>query len=220
MDEFEKQREEMLRTIEALARETASLVGRSEFATEVMTAMARVPRHEFVPSEERFSAYANAARPIGCGQTISQPFIVALMTDLAELTPESVVLEVGTGCGYQTAVLAEIADRVYSIEVVPELAMAARERLERLGCTGIEIRQGDGSRGWKEHAPYDAILVTAAARRVPDALLAQLAPEGRLVIPIGAPGNLQQLVVVHRDASGRTRERAVLPVAFVPLVDG
>lgn len=207
----------MVRDIEAEVRETVSWIGRSALAPRVITAMKRVPRHAFVPPSQSAAAYANTPLPIGHGQTISQPYIVAVMTELARVGEDDVVLEVGTGCGYQSAVLAELARQVYSIEVVPELAEQARERLARLGYTNVEVRAGDGRKGWPERAPFDAIVVTAAAEEVPPLLLAQLGPDGRLVIPVGGGFFGQELVVVERDVEGEVETRDVLPVRFVPL---
>lgn len=212
--------EAMLREIEAEARVTASYTGRPAFSRRVMEALARVKREAFVSPSQESAAYVNGPLPIGYGQTISQPFIVALMTDLADLEPEHVVLEIGTGSGYQTAILAELVREVYTIEMIPELATQARERLSRLGYENVHLRSGDGNAGWPEHAPYDAILVTAAAPRVPPALVEQLKPGGRMIIPIGAWPSGQDLIIIEKDGFGETRQRAVLPVAFVPLVGG
>jgi protein-L-isoaspartate(D-aspartate) O-methyltransferase len=186
----------------------------------VRAAMAKVLRHAFVPVDEVRLAYANIPLPIGLGQTISQPYIVAIMTDLLDVEPDDVVLEVGAGSGYQAAVLAELAARVYTIEIVEELAERARERLERLGYDNVEVRVGDGYDGWAEHAPYDAIIVTAAAPVVPPPLLEQLKPGGRMVIPLGEAWAAQDLVRVEKDADAQVRERSLLPVAFVPLTRG
>ncbi len=209
---------------------THSWLGKDSLDRRVMAAMEKVARHLFIPEADRKSAYANRPQPIGHGQTISQPYIVAVMTDMAAPGPNDRVLEIGTGCGYQTAVLAGLAARVYTVEVVPELARPAAERLHRLGYTNVETRIGDGARGWPEHAPYDAIVVTAAAwRRIPPALLDQLAPGGRLVIPVDRSRSVarypfkaqeQDLLLVTKDKKGRTSERKMLPVAFVPLVEG
>jgi protein-L-isoaspartate(D-aspartate) O-methyltransferase len=179
----------------------------------VLAAMRSVPRHEFVPPAYRDRAYQDSALPIEAGQTISQPYIVALMTELAEVHPGDRVLEVGTGSGYQAAVLAAMGAEVYSIEIVPRLARGARARLQRLGYL-VHLRQGDGYAGWPEHAPFRAILVTAAPPEVPAPLLSQLAVGGKLVAPVG--GGEQTLTVVSRDAAGFTR-RSVIPVAFVPM---
>jgi protein-L-isoaspartate(D-aspartate) O-methyltransferase len=184
----------------------------------VLAAMGRVPRHLFVPEALRFQAYADHPLPIGSGQTISQPYIVALMTQLAELEPDDVVLEIGTGSGYQAAVLAEIVREVYTIEIVPELADTARARLAELGYGNVTVRTGDGYVGWKEHSPFDAILVTAAAPEVPQPLVEQLAPGAILVIPVGPQSEIQSLLRIEKTADGTTISREVLPVVFVPLV--
>lgn len=183
-----------------------------------MQAMATVPRHCFVPPEQCEWAYADRPLPIGRGQTISQPFIVALMTELLQPDPRAAVLEIGTGSGYQTAVLAGLVRQVYSIERIPELAAAAERRLRELGYTNVEIRADDGGRGWEEWAPFDAIMVTAAAATVPPALVRQLKPGGRLVIPVGEPHRSQDLRVITKDERGGVETRSVLPVVFVPLV--
>ena len=180
----------------------------------VLTAMRTVPRHEFVPADVKALAYADSPLPIGHKQTISQPYIVALMTELAACRPDAKVLEVGTGSGYQAAVLAEVAKDVYSIEIVEPLAHQAEETLRRLGYGRVHVRTGDGYRGWPEAAPFDAILVTAAPGKVPAPLLAQLAPGGRLVIPVGE--DYQMLEVHRRTDAGITVERK-LPVRFVPM---
>lgn len=210
-------------------RETRRWLGKDRLDPRVLAAMARVPRHEFVPAKSRDAAYENRPLSIGHGQTISQPYIVAAMSDLADPGAGDKVLEVGTGCGYQSAVLAELAGRVYSIEVVRELARGAAERLRRLGYAKIVVREGNGAKGWAEHAPFDAIVVAAAAfRKVPPALLEQLAPGGRLVIPVERTGfargvlalrPAQELLLVLKDRDGRTTERCFLPVAFVPLIE-
>lgn len=207
----------MLDEICAEARDAGSYTGRPEIDERVMEAMRLVPRHEFVPDESQFSAYANRPLPIGHGQTISQPYIVALMTDLIHPRAQDVVLEIGTGSGYQTAVLASLVKQVYSLEIIEKLADAASRRLQRLGYGNVEVRVGNGKLGWPEHAPYDAIIVTAAARHVPSALIAQLKPGGTLVIPVGGQFDIQQLRVIRKDEEARIEERSVLPVAFVPL---
>jgi protein-L-isoaspartate(D-aspartate) O-methyltransferase len=212
-------RQTMIEEIAAEAAATADYTGRSAFDGRVMAAMARVPRHEFVPPAEEAYAYINNALPIGHGQTISQPYIVALMTDLLDPQPDHSVLEIGTGSGYQVAILSELVRRVYSIEVVPELALEASERLQRLGYRNVSVKAGDGNAGWPEHAPYDGIIVTAAAARIPEVLLAQLRNGGRMVIPIGDDGS-QQLVLIAKSAGGALSEHSILPVAFVPLVGG
>ena len=183
--------DEMLRAIAEEVVGTEAWLGKAALAPAVLRAMAAVPRHRFVPERHRAQAYDNRPLPIGDGQTISQPYIVAVMTDLAAIAPDDKVLEIGTGCGYQAAVLARLAGQVFSIETLPALAAEARERLQRLGYGNIALRCGDGSLGWPEEAPFDAIIVTAAAaRRVPPPLIAQLAPGGRLVIPVQHGGRL------------------------------
>jgi protein-L-isoaspartate(D-aspartate) O-methyltransferase len=185
-----------------------------------LAAMRAVPRHEFVPAGKRDDAYVDFPLPIGFGATISQPYIVALMTELARPAPGLRVLEIGTGSGYQAAVLAQTGCRVWTIEIEPALATSARDRLARLGYAGVAVRTGDGRLGWPEASPFDAILVTAAADQVPPALLAQLAPGGRLVIPVDVPAGHQDLMVIEKAADGTTRERRVIPVRFVPLRRG
>jgi len=184
----------------------------------VLAAMGRVPRHLFVPAALRFRAYADHPLPIGNGQTISQPYIVALMTELAEVEPDDKVLEIGTGSGYQAAVLSEIAREVATIEIVSELADTARARLAELGYKNVTVRTGDGYLGWKEKAPFDAILVTAAAPEVPPPLVEQLAPGAILVIPVGPQSQVQSLLRIQKTADGTTVTREILPVVFVPLV--
>ncbi len=196
---------------------TRHLTGRSALDDQVTEALRQVPRHAFVPDELQYGAYANHPLPIGHGQTISQPYIVALMTDLIRPRSDAVVLEIGTGSGYQAAVLSKLVKQVYSMEIVDELAAEASERLRRLGYDNVEVRAGNGRLGWPQHAPYDAILVTAAARRIPAALIEQLKPGGTLVIPVGGQYDAQELVVVRKQEGGGIEERCVLPVAFVPL---
>jgi protein-L-isoaspartate(D-aspartate) O-methyltransferase len=181
----------------------------------VLAAMRAVPRHLFVPEAERDLSYGDHPLPIGAGQTISQPYIVAAMTELLDLRPGEKVLEIGTGSGYQAAVLAEITDKVYSIEIVESLAKSAAARLKELGYGQVQVRAGDGYRGWPEVAPFDAIIVTAAPDHVPQPLVDQLAQGGRLVIPVG--DTFQELKVFHRDADGKVVERSVFPVRFVPM---
>jgi protein-L-isoaspartate(D-aspartate) O-methyltransferase len=209
----------MIEEIAAEAAATADYTGRPAFDARVMAAMASVPRHAFVPPAEEAYAYINNALPIGHGQTISQPYIVALMTDLLDPRPDHTVLEIGTGSGYQAAVLSELVRQVYSIEVIPELAAEASERLQRLGYRNVSVKAGDGNAGWPEHAPYDGIIVTAAPAKVPAALLAQLRNGGRMIIPVGKNG-VQELVLIEKTAEGGVSERNILPVAFVPLVSG
>ncbi len=190
-------------------------LGKASLDERVLAAMLRVPRHLFVPLSLAAHAYHDTPLPIGFDKTISQPFISALMTDLLAPEPHDAVLEIGTGRGYQTAVLAELADQVWSVEVIEEFASLAEARLQQLGYLRVGIRVGDGSRGWAEHAPYDKILVTAAAERPPPALLEQLKPGGRMVMPVG--GEEQQLTVIDKDETGDTRAREVMPVRFSRL---
>ncbi|WP_020674587.1 protein-L-isoaspartate(D-aspartate) O-methyltransferase [Geopsychrobacter electrodiphilus] len=208
---------EMLQTIEQEARLTASRTGRSSFAPQVMRAMKLVPRDAFVPLELHSQAFVNGPLPIGQGQTISQPYIVALMTDLLEPQLTQTILEIGTGSGYQAAILAQLVQQVYSLEIIPSLATQAAERLSRLDYHNIEIRTDDGHRGWPEHAPYDGIIVTAAATHLPQALLEQLKPGGRLVIPIGLPGITQELLLVEKNLQGDITTQDLLSVVFVPM---
>jgi S-adenosylmethionine synthetase len=209
-------REGMVRVIAAEARASSSFTQRPSLGARVMATMARVPRHLFVPQSEERYAYADGPLPIGYGQTISQPFIVALMTDLARPREDHTVLEVGTGSGYQAAVLAELVRQVYSVETVAPLADQARRRLAQAGYVNVEVAAGDGALGWPEHAPFDAILLTAAAPDVPKALIDQLKPGGRLIAPVGN-GMGQELIVIEKSASGALKRRSILPVAFVPL---
>lgn len=207
----------MLDDIEREIHYTRTLTGRGAFAKRVMDAMGSVPRDRFVPDELSFSAYANGPLPIGYGQTISQPYIVALMTDLLSTKEGDIILEIGTGSGYQAAVLSLLVSQVYSIELIPALGESARERLKELGYENVEVRVGDGYLGLPEFGPYDGIIVTAAADDIPPALVEQLKPGARLVIPVGRPYASQDLLVVTKDANGQIRTENVLPVAFVPL---
>ena len=208
---------DLLRDIEADCRFTSRHTGIQAFKPEVMKAIASVPRVEFVPDHLKPWAYENNPLPIGDGQTISQPFIVALMTDLLCPNKDHVILEVGTGSGYQAAVLSQLVKKVYSIEIVPSLALKAEQLLKKLGYDNVEINKGDASLGWQEHAPFDGIIVTAAADYIPPALIEQLKPDGRLVIPVGHPHKTQKLLLVQKDAQGRLTQRNILPVAFVPF---
>lgn len=219
-DEYAAQRRHMVDEIRAIARESGFETGRHRLEPRVLEAMERVPRHRFVRPSEIDDAYANRPLPIGHGQTISQPFIVALMTDLARPAPEDTVLEIGTGSGYQAAVLAELVKQVYTIEIVDPLGVAARERLAKLGYRNVEVRVGDGYHGWEEHAPFDAILVTAAASHIPPPLVKQLKPGGRMVIPVGPAFLTQHLMLVEKQADGTVVSRQMLPVRFVPLTGG
>ena len=211
--------ENMLETIDRHASTVQAALGRDHIHPRVMAAVGRVPREIFVLEADRHLAYGDHPLPIGHGQTISQPFIVAFMTDLLDLQADHRVLEVGTGCGYQTAVLAELAREVDSIEVVPELAARARAVLAELGHGHVRVHEGDGHLGLEERAPFDRIIVTAAPERVPEALTGQLASNGRLVIPVGAGPWQQTLLVIDKDEAGRLKERRTIGVAFVPLVE-
>ena len=219
----QEREEEVARMLADIQRElhyTRHYIQRDEFSPRVMAAMAAVPRHRFVPGEMQEYAYDNGPLPIGHGQTISQPYIVALMSELLQVDAQATVLEVGTGSGYQTAVLAQLVRQVYSIEIVEPLGNLARNRLQQLGFHNIETRIGDGYAGWEEHAPYDGIIVTAAAPHVPPPLLHQLKAGARLVIPLGERPMGQQLMVLEKGLAGEISEISVLPVAFVPLTRG
>ena len=185
-----------------------------------LAAMRAVPRHLFVPEDVRATAYGDHPLPIGYGQTISQPYVVAFMTEQVRPRPGMKVLEIGTGSGYQAAVLGEIGCEVYTIEIVEPLATSAATVLARLGYDHVHVRHGDGYRGWPEEAPFDAVLVTAAAPDIPPALVTQLAPNGRLVMPVGPRDGIQYLMLIAKDAAGETAQRTLLPVRFVPLVEG
>lgn len=191
-------------------------LGKAAFDERILTAMSRIPRHLFVPDPLAHLAYEDRPLPIGFEKTISQPFICALMTDLLALEPQDIVLEVGTGLGYQTSILAELVSHVWTVEIVEEFADGAQLRLGHLSHNNVDIRVGDGSRGWPDHAPYDKIIVTAAAETVPPALIEQLKANGRLVMPLG-PADAQQLTLLDKDADASVRSRAVIPVRFTQL---
>jgi len=210
-------RARMVAEIAAMARETGGETGRPRFSDAVMGAMGKVPRHRFVPFLQDVFAYDNRPLPIGEGQTISQPYIVALMTDLLDPKPADTVLEVGTGSGYQAAVLAELVAKVTTIEIVAPLGRRAMQLLGELGYRNIDVRIGDGYGGWPAAAPFDAIIVTAAPPAIPQPLIDQLKPGGRMVIPVGGSSDVQQLLLVEKHADGRTTTRRTLPVRFVPL---
>ena len=193
------------------------IIGRGLRDERVIAAMRNVPRHEFVAERLRRDAYGDFPLPIDCGQTISQPYIVALMTEQARLTPSSRVLEIGTGSGYQAAVLSEVAGEVYTLEIIPQLADQAAVRLKALGYERVQVRAGDGYEGWPDAAPFDAIVVTAAPDRVPPPLIAQVKPGGRLVIPVGRKHDVQHIWVITKNADGTLREENILPVRFVPM---
>jgi protein-L-isoaspartate(D-aspartate) O-methyltransferase len=210
-------RRQMLRDIDQELALTRRMVGRDRFDKRVMAAMRDVPRERFVPEAEQRFAFDNGPLPIGCGQTISQPYIVALMTDLLEADEEAVVLEIGTGSGYQAAVLSRVVRQVYSVEIIDTLAQRAQQTLKELGYDNVSCRCDDGYNGWPEHAPYDGILVTAAAPEIPRPLVEQLKPGARLVIPVGMPFGYQELMVVQKSDAGELKQASVLGVAFVPL---
>jgi protein-L-isoaspartate(D-aspartate) O-methyltransferase len=199
---------------------TSAEIGKSALDSRVMEAMERVPRHRFVPQRLSEHAYENRPLPIGHGQTISQPYIVALMSDLLQPDQDDVALEIGTGSGYQAAVLARLVKHVYSIEIIEPLAETARQRLKRLGFDNVTTRIADGYHGWKEHAPFDVIIVTAASGSIPPPLIQQLKPGGRMVIPVGGAFLTQQLMLLEKDHAGKVKTRQILPVRFVPLTRG
>jgi protein-L-isoaspartate(D-aspartate) O-methyltransferase len=209
--------EGMLHDIQAEANYACRMTGRNHLNDHVLEAMGRVQRQHFVNKNFRAHAFENSPLPIGKGQTISQPFIVALMTDLVALQSDDRVLEVGTGSGYQTAVLAEMVEQLYTIEIIPTLAQKSRERLEKEGYSNITYQIGDGYYGWAEQAPFDAILVTAAVEEIPQPLIDQLANGGRMVIPVGKNHSTQELVLLQKDVSGQIYSSNLLPVTFVPL---
>ncbi len=209
-------RQQMLGEIAAETIYVSAQVGKAALGEQVMAVVGKVPRHEFVPIELQPYAYANMPLPIGFGKTISQPFIVALMTDLLDIRAEDTVLEIGTGLGYQAAILAELARKVYSVEIIDELARQAKRRLGRHGYTSIEFRVGNGYHGWPEHAPFDKVIVTAAPHLIPPPLIYQLKAGGKMVIPAGLP-DTQQLVLLEKDREGRLTTREILRVRFSEL---
>lgn len=215
--QFTTLRHSMVEMIEVYVHLSRDRIDKDRLDDRVMAAMARVPRHRFVPAELQHVAYVDSPLPIGCGKTISQPFMVALMTDLLEVADGDAVLEVGTGLGYQAAILAEMAAKVYTVELIEELAREGERRLAAAGYDTIRFRIGDGSQGWPEHAPYDRVIVTAAAELIPPALLRQLKPGGKMVIPAGIEEQ-QQLLVVDKDAGGRVKTREIIPVLFSPMI--
>jgi len=214
--ESEQDRAAMLEAIQATARD-AAVPGQDQISEPVMAAMAEVPRHRFVPPEERDRAYLNRPLPIGYGQTISQPYIVALMTDLLDPQPDDRVFELGTGSGYQAAVLAELVDEVYTMEIIEPLGEGAAATLAELGYEDVHVEVGDGYHGWPQAAPFDGIVVTAAGDHIPPPLVEQLAPGGRMVIPVGSRFMTQQLMLVEKAEDGSVSTRSLLPVRFVPL---
>lgn len=215
-NDFEILRQHMLVEISAGVFHVSDVLGKAALDERVMAVMGSVPRHEFVPVELQPYAYANIPLPIGFEKTISQPFIVALMTDLLDLNADDTVLEIGTGLGYQAAILAQLVRKVYSIEIIEELGRQARQRLRRQGCTNIEIKIGNGYHGWSEHAPFDKVIVTAAPDLIPPPLLHQLKPGGKMVIPAGLP-DAQQLVLVEKGSDGRVTTKEILQVRFSQL---
>ncbi len=216
-DDTARARERLVREIAADARDTAPYTGRTQFSPAVMRAMAEVPRHLFVPPLQRAYAYDNRPLPIGHGQTISQPYIVALMSDLLDVKPGDRVLEIGTGSGYQAAVLAAMGAEVYTIEIVEPVGLAGAQALREAGYGQVHTRIGDGYAGWPEAAPFDAVIVTAAPTSIPEPLVAQLKTGGRMVVPVGAQHETQQLLVAVKRADGTLDERRTIPVRFVPL---
>src|ERR1700741_658846 len=215
-EELEPLREQMLAVIAASPFELRDAIGKNALDERVMTAMGKVPRHEFVPIELQPYSYDNIPLPIGFAKTISQPFVVALMTDLLDIKADDRVLEIGTGLGYQAAILAQLARRVYSVEIIEELGQAAKQRLRRLGLSNVELRIANGYHGWSEHAPFDKVIVAAAPDLIPPPLLHQLKAGGKMVVPAGLP-DAQQLVLVEKDGNGRVAMREILPVRFSQL---
>ncbi len=217
--QLELMRQQMIAEVVADAVFLTPHLGKSAFAARVIEVMGKIPRHEFVPVELRAYSYLNSPLPVGYGKTVSQPFIIALMTDLLEPRPSDKVLEVGAGVGYQAAVLSGLVKQVYSIEIIEELALETRRRLQRLGYRNIEVGVGNGYYGWAKHAPFDKIIVTAAPDLIPPPLIAQLKPGGKMVIPTGIPDK-QQLVFLEKTEAGKLTTREVLPVRFSELEEG
>jgi len=217
-EEFSELRQLMVAEIAAQTIFACAQLGKAALSRRVMDVMAKVPRHEFVPLELRPYAYANSPLPIGYGKTISQPFIVAVMTELLDIQTTDSVLEIGTGLGYQSAVLGELAQRVFSVELIEELAAQARHRLARRGHDNVKVKIGNGCHGWPEHAPFDKVIVTAAPELIPRALIYQLKPGGKMVIPAGLPDE-QQLILVDKDADGSVSTREIFAVRFSLLED-
>ena len=215
---FEDQRREMIAAIRVIAKHLVAEIGKTALDDRILRAMAKVPRHEFVPIELQPYAYLNRPLPIGFDKTISQPLMVAVMTDLLAVRPDDAVLEIGTGLGYQSAVLAELAGRVYTVEIIDELAQRAVQRLKQEGYTSVEVRVGNGYFGWPEHAPFDKVIVTAAPGLIPAPLINQLKSGARMVIPVGLPG-AQKLVVVDKDVNGRIKTKEIMQVLF-SLLEG
>ena len=216
-DSYQSARQNLIQIIEDDVRATSHYLGEDSLDPRVLRALKSVPRHEFVPPDLQSRAYENRPLPIGHGQTISQPYIVAIMTELVKPEPHSRVLEIGTGSGYQAAILAELVDEVYSIEIIKPLATSAANRLARLGYVNVKTREGDGYYGWEEYAPFDCIIVTAAASHIPPPLIKQLKAGGRMIIPVGSRFMTQELLLVTKEQSGKITTRQILPVRFVPL---
>jgi protein-L-isoaspartate(D-aspartate) O-methyltransferase len=213
-------RKQMIIDIERGVAFTSGMIGKDRLDPQILEVMYEVPREMFVPDDLQYAAFDDGPLPIGHGQTISQPYIVALMTDLLQLRPEHLVLEIGTGSGYQAAILSRLCKQVFTMEVIPELSEKASGRFRDLGYDNIEMSIGDGHAGWPEHSPYDGIIVTAAAEQIPAELVKQLKPGGRMAIPVGLPFNPQELMLIEKDAHGERHKRHILSVAFVPLVTG
>ena len=216
-DAISMARQRMVREIELTQRAVSDETGQVGFAPRTLEVMSETPRHLFVPQDERHAAYANRPLPIGHGQTISQPYIVALMTDLLKVKPGDRVFELGTGSGYQAAILSKLGAEVYSVEIVEPLGRQAQDTLSRLDYSNVHVKVADGYYGWPEHAPFDAIIVTAAGSHVPPPLIEQLEAGGRMVIPIGTSFLTQYLMLVEKQVDGSVTTRQVLPVKFVPL---
>jgi protein-L-isoaspartate(D-aspartate) O-methyltransferase len=215
--DWDSRRAEMLNAVRAMTRDTADYIGKPFIDARVLMALDKVPRHRFVPMHLKLFAYHNRPLPIGHGQTISQPYIVALMTDLLDPQPQHVVLEVGTGSGYQAAVMSELVRQVYTMEIIADLAEEARERLNTLGYDNIKVRAGDGYYGWPDKAPFDSIIVTAAGNQIPPPLIKQLKVGGRMILPVGDLFSVQHLVLIEKRSEGEIQSRQILPVQFVPL---
>jgi protein-L-isoaspartate(D-aspartate) O-methyltransferase len=212
-----KNLQHMLSDIEMEVYLTRHLIDKNALDGRVMAAMKKVPRQVFLPVDLRYCAYDNSPVPIGSGQTISQPYMVALMSDLLNTKSSDIILEIGTGSGYQSAILSQLVQQVYSVEIIEDLVITARSHLNKLGYNNIDIRNGDGYFGWPEHAPYNGIIVTAAAPHIPQPLIDQLAAGARLIIPIGLPYSYQELIVVEKKANAEIETRKILGVSFVPL---
>ena len=216
-DDYQMARQQMVKIISEDVKETSLYLNKQALDPRIMEVIGTVPRHQFVPENERDRAYLNRPLPIGHGQTISQPYIVAIMTDMLKLTPESKVFELGTGSGYQAAILSGLADQVFTIEIIKTLGEQARERLQKLGYDNVQVKTGDGYYGWEEHAPFDAIIVTAAGSHIPPPLIKQLKPGGHMVIPVGSRFMTQQLLLISKQDDDKLVTRQIIPVRFVPL---